>query len=84
MRNDLIVDKITKGNKSITRLQANRVSLCWLQRSFPELPGLKSFLDDHQIEILQDHMLATLASEDLAGVAKVLVYLATCFQQTPP
>jgi hypothetical protein len=61
-------------------LQANRVSLCLLQRNFPELPGLKSFLDDNQIEVLLNHMLTTLASDDIAAVTKVVVCLATCFQ----
>ena len=64
-------------------LKANRVSLCLLQKSFPELPGLKSYLNDEQIEVLIDHILTVCASEDIAAVTKVAVCLATCFQQLP-
>jgi hypothetical protein len=46
-------------------LQENRVSLCSFGRTFPELPGLKAFLDDADIGLLLDHMIDTLQSDDV-------------------
>ena len=46
-------------------LQENRVSLCSFGRAFPELPGLKAFLDDADIGLLLDHMIDTLQSDDV-------------------
>lgn len=61
----------------------NRVALCTLQKNFPDLPGLKLFLDDHRLEVLTEYMLVTLASENITAVAEVVACLATCFQQLP-
>jgi hypothetical protein len=64
-------------------LQENRVSLCSFGRTFPELPGLKAFLDDADIELLLDHMIDTLQSDDATAVTKVVACLANCLQQLP-
>ena len=69
---------------ALTRiLQENRVSLCSFRKTFPELPGLKAFLDDADIELLLDHMVDTLQSDDATAITKVVACLANCLQQLP-
>jgi hypothetical protein len=64
-------------------LSKSRVALCSLQKIFPELPGLKLFLDDSQVDVLLEFMIKTFASDDVAAAAKVLVCLASCLLRLP-
>jgi hypothetical protein len=64
-------------------LQESRISLCVLLTTSPELPGLRAFLDDSNIDPLSDYLIDTLHSENVTAVAKVVASLATCLQQLP-
>ena len=64
-------------------LNESRAALLMFQEIFPELPGLKSFLENSEIEVLLEHMINTLVSDNVAAVAKVLVCLACCILRLP-
>ena len=66
-------------------LQESRLSLCLLEKNFPEFPGLASYcLDSTQVGLLRDHLIQSLQSDNTVAVIKSALCLALCIQQLPP